>query len=136
MELPLSVNGLQKIYVRYFRKNLDPVSITELCWQMRPFVVLHHFKLTESSFLFSSGSLIRFSDVITFSKQHGIFMIVLKTGIVCLFSGDSSMQQCVQVCNPDLYAQTGHMLPRGRSIILNLQLLRWKIKECTAKEIL
>lgn len=136
MELPLSVSGLQKIYVRYFRENLAPVSITELCWQVRSYVVLHHIKLTDSSFLFSSGSLINFSDVIAFSKQHGILMIVLKTGVICLFSGDSSLHQCVQVCNPELYAQTGRMLPKGRSIIGNLQLLRWKIKEYTTKEIL
>lgn len=136
MELPLSVNGLQKIYVRYFGQNLDPVNITELCWQVRSYVVLHHIKLTESSFLFSSGNVINFSDVIAFSKQRGILMIVLKTGFICLFSGDSSKKQCVQVCNPDLYTQTGHMLPKGRGIIGNLQLFRWKIKEYTAKEIL
>ena len=136
MELPLSVNGLQKLFVRYFRKNLDPVSITELCWQVRSYVVLHQIKLTESSFLFSSGNLINFSDVIAFSRQRGILMIVLKSGVICLFSGDSPMRQCVQVCNPDLYVQTGQMLPKGRSVFKNLQLLRWKIKECTSKEIL
>jgi hypothetical protein len=135
MELPLSVNGLQKIFVRYFRENLTPVSITELCWQARSYVVLHHIKLTESSFLFSSGMLIHFSDVIAFSRQRGILVVVLKTGVVYLFSGDSSQSQCVQICNPELYAKTGRMLPKGRSVIRNLQLLRWKIKEYMAKDI-
>ena len=65
MELPLSISNLQEQWLLSFLKKLDPANITELFWQLRPYVVLHHVEFKESSFSFSSvGS----TDAI---KSHG-----------------------------------------------------------------
>ena len=52
MELPLSISNLQEQWLLSFLKKLDPANITELFWQLRPYVVLHHVEFKESSFLF------------------------------------------------------------------------------------
>ena len=54
MELPLSISNLQEQWLLSFLKKLDPANITELFWQLRPYVVLHHVEFKESSFSFSS----------------------------------------------------------------------------------
>jgi hypothetical protein len=52
MELPLSISNLQEQWLLSFLKKLDPANITELFWQLRPYVVLHHVEFKESSFAY------------------------------------------------------------------------------------
>ena len=70
MELPLSISNLQEQWLLSFLKKLDPANITELFWQLRPYVVLHHVEFKESSFSFSSVGIINFVDIVGFVRKN------------------------------------------------------------------
>ena len=103
MELPLSISNLQEQWLLSFLKKLDPANITELFWQLRPYVVLHHVEFKESSFSFSSVGIFNFVDIMD--------------------------RQCILVCDPEFYKQTGRRLGGWSLFVAKRQLLWWKIKE-------
>ena len=78
MELPLSISNLQEQWLLSFLKKLDPANITELFWQLRPYVVLHHVEFKESSFSFLSVGSINFVDIVGFgySVEERLFLFV------------------------------------------------------------
>ena len=86
MELPLSISNLQEQWLLSFLKKLDPANITELFWQLRPYVVLHHVEFKESSFSFSSVGIINFVDIVGFVRKNDTLGILLRNGCFYLFS--------------------------------------------------
>ena len=85
MELPLSISNLQEQWLLSFLKKLDPANITELFWQLRPYVVLHHVEFKESSFSFSSVGIINFVDIVGFVRKNDTLGILLRNGCFYLF---------------------------------------------------
>lgn len=136
MELPLSIACLQEQWLQSFLEKLEPANITELFWQLRPYVVLHHVEFQESSFSFSSFGAVNFSDIIGFIRKDGSLGILLKNGWFYLFSDSSTDQQCLLICNPEFYKQKGKVLSFWSDFIVKLQLLWWKIKEYLRRNIL
>ena len=136
MELPLSISNLQEQWLLSFLKKLDPVNIAELFWQLRPYVVLHHVEFKESSFSFSSVGSINFVDIIGFVREEDTLGILLKNGRFYLFSAASMDRQCISVCDPEFYKQTGRMLGGWSLFVAKRQLLWWKIKEYLRRNIL
>ncbi|MEY8486304.1 hypothetical protein [uncultured Parabacteroides sp.] len=136
MELPLSISNLQEQWLLSFLEKLDPVNITELFWQLRPYVVLHHVEFKESSFSFSSVGIISFADIAAFVLLKDALGILLKNGRFCLFSASSMDQQCISVCDPEFYKRTGKLLPGWSLFVAKRQLLWWKIKEYLRRNIL
>ena len=110
MELPLSISNLQEQWLLSFLKKLDPANITELFWQLRPYVVLHHVEFKESSFSFSSVGIINFVDIVGFVRKNDTLGILLRNGCFYLFSAVSRDRQCILVCDPEFYKQTGRRL--------------------------
>ncbi|MFQ8829552.1 MAG: hypothetical protein ACLR80_08245 [Parabacteroides merdae] len=110
MELPLSISNLQEQWLLSFLKKLDPANITELFWQLRPYVVLHHVEFKESSFSFSSVGIINFVDIVGFVRKNDTLGILLRNGCFYLFSAVSMDRQCILVCDPEFYKQTGRRL--------------------------
>ena len=100
MELPLSISNLQEQWLLSFLKKLDPANITELFWQLRPYVVLHHVEFKESSFSFSSVGIINFVDIVGFVRKNDTLGILLRNGCFYLFSAVSRDRQCILVCDP------------------------------------
>ena len=129
MELPLSISSLQEQWLLSFLKELDPANITELFWQLRPYVVLHHVEFKESSFSFSSVGIINFVDIVGFVRKNDTLGILLRNGCFYLFSAASMDRQCILVCDPEFYKQTGRMLGGWSLFVAKRQLLWWKIKE-------
>lgn len=129
MELPLSISSLQEQWLLSFLKKLDPANITELFWQLRPYVVLHHVEFKESSFSFSSVGIINFVDIVGFVRKNDTLGILLRNGCFYLFSAVSRDRQCILVCDPEFYKQTGRMLGGWSLFVAKRQLLWWKIKE-------
>ena len=78
-----------------FLKELDPANITELFWQLRPYVVLHHVEFKESSFSFSSVGIINFVDIVGFVRKNDTLGILLRNGCFYLFSAASMDRQCM-----------------------------------------
>lgn len=136
MELPLSISNLQEQWLLSFLKKLDSANITELFWQLRPYVVLHHVEFKESSFSFSSVGSINFVDIVGFVREEDTLGILLKNGRFYLFSAASMDRQCISVCDPEFYKQTGRMLCAGAFFVAKWQLLWWKIKEYLRRNIL
>ena len=101
MELPLSISNLQEQWLLSFLKKLDPANITELFWQLRPYVVLHHVEFKESSFSFSSVGIINFVDIVGFVRKNDTLGILLRNGCFYLFSAVSRDRQCILVCDPE-----------------------------------
>lgn len=116
-------------YADFFRKKLDPANITELFWQLRPYVVLHHVEFKESSFSFSSVGIINFVDIVGFVRKNDTLGILLRNGCFYLFSAVSMDRQCILVCDPEFYKQTGRRLGGWSLFVAKRQLLWWKIKE-------
>ena len=112
MELPLSISNLQEQWLLSFLKKLDPANITELFWQLRPYVVLHHVE-------FKVG----------FVRKNDTLGILLRNGCFYLFSAVSMDRQCILVCDPEFYKQTGRRLGGWSLFVAKRQLLWWKIKE-------
>ena len=110
MELPLSISNLQEQWLLSFLKKLDPANITELFWQLRPYVVLHHVEFKEASFSFSSVGIINFVDIVGFVRKNDTLGILLRNGCFYLFSAVSMDRQCILVCDPEFYKQTGRRL--------------------------
>ena len=80
-------------------------------WQLRPYVVLHHVEFKESSFSFSSVGIINFVDIVGFVRKNDTFLgILLRNGCFYLFSAVSMDRQCILVCDPEFYKQTGRRL--------------------------
>ena len=129
MELPLSISNLQEQWLLSFLKKLDPANITELFWQLRPYVVLHHVEFKESSFSFSSVGIINFVDIVGFVRKNDTLGILLRNGCFYLFSAVSMDRQCILVCDPEFYKQTGRRLGGWSLFVAKRQLLWWKIKE-------
>ena len=129
MELPLSISNLQEQWLLSLLEKLDPVNITELFWQLRPYVVLHHVEFKESSFSFSSVGIINFTDIAGFVRGKDTLGILLRDGRFCLFSASSMDRQCISVCNLEFYKKTGRMLSGWSLFVAKRQLLWWKIKE-------
>ena len=136
MELPLSISNLQEQWLLSLLEKLDPVNITELFWQLRPYVVLHHVEFKESSFSFSSVGIINFTDIAGFVLLRNALGILLRDGRFCLFSASSMDRQCISVCNPEFYKKTGRMLSGWSLFVAKRQLLWWKIKEYLRRNIL
>ena len=136
MELPLSISNLQEQWLLSLLEKLDPVNITELFWQLRPYVVLHHVEFKESSFSFSSVGIINFTDIVGFVRGKGTLGILLRDGRFCLFSASSMDRQCISVCNLEFYKKTGRMLSGWSLFVAKWQLLWWKIKEYLRRNIL
>ena len=136
MELPLSISNLQEQWLLSFLKKLDPVNIAELFWQLRPYVVLHHVEFKESSFSFLSVGSINFVDIVGFVREEDTLGILLKNGRFYLFSSASMDRQCISVCDPEFYKQTGRLLSGWSSFVAKQQLLWWKIKEYLRRNIL
>ena len=128
-ELPLSISNLQEQWLLSFLKKLDPANITELFWQLRPYVVLHHVEFKESSFSFSSVGIINFVDIVGFVRKNDTLGILLRNGCFYLFSAVSMDRQCILVCDPEFYKQTGRRLGGWSLFVAKRQLLWWKIKE-------
>ncbi|RHO72983.1 hypothetical protein DW083_08165 [Parabacteroides sp. AF48-14] len=135
MELPLSIACLQEQWVQFLLKKLEPANITELFWQLRPYVVLHHVEFQESSFSFSIFGAVNFSDIISFIRKDGTLGILLKNGRFYLFSDSSMDRQCILVCDPDFYEQEGKALSAWSNFVGKCQLLWWKIKEYLRRNI-
>ena len=129
MELPLSISNLQEQWLLSFLKKLDPANITELFWQLRPYVVLHHVEFKESSFSFSSVGIINFVDIVGFVRKNDTLGILLRNGCFYLLSAVSMDRQCILVCDPEFYKQTGRRLGGWSLFVAKRQLLWWKIKE-------
>ena len=136
MELPLSISNLQEQWLLSFLKKLDPANITELFWQLRPYVVLHHVEFKESSFSFSSVGIINFVDIVGFVRKNDTLGILLRNGCFYLFSAVSMDRQCILVCDPEFYKQTGRRLGGWSLFVAKRQLLWWKIKECLHRNII
>ncbi len=136
MELPLSISNFQEHWLLSLSKKLDPVNITELFWQLRSYVVLHHVEFKDSSFSFSSIGIINFVDIAGFVRKGDTLGILLKDGRICLFSASSMDRQCILVCDPEFYKRTGRMLPGWSLLAAKRQLLWWKIKEYLRRNIL
>lgn len=136
MDLSLSIESLQKQWSLSFLKKLEPVNITELFWQLRPYVVLHHVEFKESSFSFSTFGSVDFNEIVSFVRKRGTLGILLRNGCFYLFSDSSVDQQCILVCNPELYKQKGKVLSGWSTLVGSLQLLWWKIKEYLRRNIL
>lgn len=136
MELPLSISNFQEHWLLSLSKKLDPVNITELFWQLRSYVVLHHVEFKDSSFSFSSIGIINFMDIAGFVRKGDTLGILLKDGRIYLFSASSMDQQCILVCDPEFYKRTGRMLPGWSLLAAKRQLLWWKIKEYLRRNIL
>ena len=135
MELPLSIACLQEQWVQFLLKKLEPANITELFWQLRPYVVLHHVEFQESSFSFSIFGAVNFSDFISFIRKVGSLGILLKIGRFYLFSDSSMDRQCILVCDPDFYEREGKVLSAWSNFVGKCQLLWWKIKEYLRRNI-
>lgn len=105
MELPLSISNLQEQWLLSFLKKLDPANITELFWQLRPYVVLHHVEFKESSFSFSSVGIINFVDIVGFVRKNDTLGILLRNGCFYLFSAVSMDRQCILVCDPEFLSK-------------------------------
>lgn len=129
MEQPLSVANLQKEYVHYLSNKFEPVDVVELSWQMRPYVVLHRVRITDSAFFFSAGIPILFSDISRFYVRAGTLNILLKTGYLCILSRQSSARRWVYVCNPDEYVRTIQTQLWWWVCVGNLKLFWWNIKD-------
>lgn len=136
MELPLSITALQSLFVLHFLKKLEPASITELCWQMRPYIVLHQVRLTDSAFQFSSGLSIDYSDVIAFAVKQGTLKILCGNGCLYLLSGSCSKHIGVQICSPELYKESGKMQSAKDNLKGSIRLSWWYIKESMSKKLL
>lgn len=136
MELPLSISNLQEQWLLSLLEKLDPVNITELFWQLRPYVVLHHVEFKESSFSFSSVGIINFTDIAGFVLLRNALGILLRDGRFCLFSASSMDRQCISVCNLEFYKKTGRTLSGWSLFVAKWQLLWWKIKEYLRRNIL
>ena len=136
MDLPLSIEGLQKQWSLSFWQKLEPVNITELFWQLRPYVALHHVEFKESAFSFSTFGSVDFTEIVSFVRRKGTLGILLRNGHLYLFSDSSADQQCISVCNPKLYKQKGKVLSGWSTFVGYFQLLWWKIKEYLRRNIL
>lgn len=136
MEQPLFIGGLQKQFVLYQQKEHKPTNIAELCWQIRPYVVLHQIRITDSAFIFAAGAPIHYADVISFAKKNGALKILLKNGRLCLLSGSNPSRWCIRVCDPEEYARTGRMQPWWRTCASYIKLFWWNTKEFVNRKIL
>lgn len=136
MDLPLSIGSLQKQWLLSFWEKLEPVNITELFWQLRPYVVLHHVEFKESAFSFAALGSVDFTEIVSFVRKRETLGILLRNGRFYLFSDSSLDQQCILVCNPELYKQKGKVLSGWSTVVGSLQLLWWKIKEYLRRNLL
>ena len=83
----------------------------------------------ESSFSFSSVGIINFVDIVGFVRKNDTLGILLRNGCFYLFSAVSRDRQCILVCDPEFYKQTGRRLGGWSLFVAKRQLLWWKIKE-------
>lgn len=136
MEQPLSIANFQREYILFLKKELKPANITELCWQIRPYVVLYQIGFTGTALSFSDRDMIPFSEVIDFWIKRGMLVILLKNGTLCLLSDTTNKIRYIRIGDPEYYAKTGVIRPRWLTVFDNIQLFWWETKEYINKALL
>lgn len=125
MRRPLTISALRKIQGEFIQSQYSPVCISDICWNMHPYVTLHDIRLTETAFLFTDKNYrINFNDVIRFNEFCGTLEILLRNGSVYLLAGDSSEKRIINLHYKDKHP----VIACWYIFLAGIQLNSWRLK--------
>lgn len=157
MKLPLTTMGLQKLIVLSSQKKLEPVSISELCWVIRPYIAVHRVYITKTALALPKQApfarhlytmdtkeeqaarpniCLDFSEVVAFEEDRGTLLILLKTGCICLLAESGPYRRFIPIYTAEEYANSCKLCRWGLFLLGNLRLFQWRLKESIQRMIL